>query len=385
MTYVFWHSYLMFHQAAYIRSLAALPGNTVHWCVSEDLPACYRDRGYPVPDTGKVQVHIAPSPERTAELARLSGSVQVFFGLRGFALPRTAFKASLGAAVHRFLMTENRYEPGLQLLPRRLVYTWDALRYRRHLRGVFCIGHSGRYGGARFFSECGYPIKRIVPFLHVVGSTPVAEAPPPGMGREILYVGQLIARKRMDLLLLAFSQLDLPMARLRIIGKGPEEDKLRQLAVQLDIADRVIFSPGLPNAETVAAMAAADVLVLPSRFDGWGAVVNEALMVGTPVICSDRCGASDLIQNGRNGYVFKAGSARALLERLRCLFSDFEWDRAALASTESARLGGPAVAVRFQLSTMQLLATAPASFPAPAPKVSAVRMGSVPHPGKQEP
>jgi hypothetical protein len=33
MTYVFWHSYLMFHQAAYIRALAALPGNTVHWCV----------------------------------------------------------------------------------------------------------------------------------------------------------------------------------------------------------------------------------------------------------------------------------------------------------------------------------------------------------------
>ena len=50
-------------------------------------------------------------------------------------------------------------------------------------------------------------------------------------------------------------------------------------------------------------MAAADVLVLPSRFDGWGAVVNEALMVGTPVICSDRCGASDVIENGRNGYV----------------------------------------------------------------------------------
>ncbi|MBT9463776.1 glycosyltransferase [Hydrogenophaga sp.] len=356
MNFVFWHSYLMFHQAAYIRALANIPGNTVHWCVEEALPRRYRERGYPVPDTGKVQVHIAPTPEQIAELATLPDSVQVFFGLRGFALPLTAFKASLGAPVHRFLMTENRYEPGAQLLPRWLVYTWDALRYRRHLSGVFCIGHSGRYGGARFFSACGYPMERIVPFVHVVDSTPVQHTPVHRDHKEILYVGQLIARKRIDLLLQAFSQLAVPSARLRIIGKGKEEQGLRQLAGQLGIAERVSFSQGMPNAETVAAMAAADVLVLPSRFDGWGAVVNEALMVGTPVICSNRCGASDVIENGRNGYVFEAGNAPALLERLRSFCEDFHWDRAELARAESTHLGGPAVAARFQQQLTRLLA-----------------------------
>lgn len=356
MNYVFWHSYLMFHQAAYIRELANIPGNTVHWCVTEDLPAYYRDRGYPLPDTGKVQVHVALTPEQTAELATLPGSVQVFFGLRGFALPLVAFKASLGAPVHRFLMTENRYEPGARLLPRWLAYTWDALRYRRHLSGVFCIGHSGRYGGARFFAACGYPRERIVPFVHVVGSTPVQHRPVQRDHKEILYVGQLIVRKRVDLLLQAFSQLALPSAHLRLIGQGGEEQNLRQLASELGIAERVSFSQGMPNAGTVAAMAAADVLVLPSRFDGWGAVVNEALMVGTPVICSNRCGASDVIENGRNGYVFEAGNARALLERLQSVCQDFRWNRAALASAESTRLGGAAVAARFQQNAMRLLA-----------------------------
>jgi glycosyltransferase involved in cell wall biosynthesis len=356
MNYVFWHSYLMFHQAAYIRELANIPGNTVHWCVTEDLPVLYRDRGYPLPDTGKVQVHAAPTPEQIAELATLPGSVQVFFGLRGFALPLVAFKASLGAPVHRFLMTENRYEPGARLLPRWLAYTWDALRYRRHLSGVFCIGHSGRYGGARFFSACGYPRERIVPFVHVVGSTPVQHVPGQRDHKEILYVGQLIVRKRVDLLLQAFSQLAMPSAHLRLIGQGQEEQNLRQLASELGIAERVSFSRGMPNAGTIAAMAAADVLVLPSRFDGWGAVVNEALMVGTPVICSNRCGASDVIENGRNGYVFEAGKVHALLERLQSICQDFHWDRAALASTESTRLGGAAVAARFQQNAMRLLA-----------------------------
>ncbi|MDP3164662.1 MAG: glycosyltransferase [Hydrogenophaga sp.] len=356
MNFVFWHSYLMFHQAAYIRELANIPGNTVHWCVDEELPRRFRERGYPVPDTGKVQVHVAPTPEQLAKLAVLPGSVQVFFGLRGFALPLAAFKASLGAPVHRFLMTENRYEPGAQLLPRWLVYTWDALRYRRHLSGVFCIGHSGRYGGARFFSACGYPVERIVPFIHVVDSTPVQHTPVHRDHKEILYVGQLIARKRVDLLLQAFSQLAVPSARLRIIGKGKEERGLQQLAGQLGIAERVSFSQGLPNAETVAAMATADVLVLPSRFDGWGAVVNEALMVGTPVICSNRCGASDVIENGRNGYVFEAGDAGALRERLHSVCEHFQWNRAALAATESTRLGGAAVAARFQQAALRLLA-----------------------------
>lgn len=360
MTYVFWHSYLMFHQAAYIRALAELPGHTVHWCVSEELPAYYRERGYPVPQTGRVQVHVAPSAEQTAELAALPGSVQVFFGLRGFALPLAALRASLGAPVHRFLMTENRYEPGAALLPRWLVYTADALRYRRHLSGVFCIGHSGRYGGARFFAACGYPRDRIVPFLHLVDRTPLPPEPPVARAfTQILYVGQLIARKRVDLLLQAFSQLDVPSARLRIIGQGPLQGELQALAQRLGIAARVDFQPGMPNAQTVAAMAQADVLVLPSRFDGWGAVVNEALMVGTPVICSNRCGASDLIQDGHNGYVFEAGRVDALLHSLSSFCHDFIADRPALASAESQRLGGPAVAARFQREAARLITPAP--------------------------
>lgn len=357
MTFVFWHSYLMFHQAAYIRELANMPGNTVHWCVTQDLPAYYRDRGYPLPDTGQVQVHMAPTPDQIDRWATLPDSVQVFFGLRGFALPLTAFKASLDAPVHRFLMTENRYEPGLRLLPRWLAYSWDALRYRRHLTGVFCIGHSGPYGGARFFSACGYPRERIVPFVHVVDRTQVQHVPVQRDHKEILYVGQLILRKRVDLLLQAFSELALPSARLRIIGKGEEEANLQRLASELGIAAQVSFSQGLPNARIVAAMAAADVLVLPSRFDGWGAVVNEALMVGTPVICSDRCGASDVIENGRNGYVFEAGNAGALLERLQSFCNGFHWNRAELAATESIQLGGAAVAARFQRNAKRLLAT----------------------------
>ena len=63
-----------------------------------------------------------------------------------------------------------------------------------------------------------------------------------------------------------------------------------------------------------ACIAAADLLALPSRWDGWGLVVNEALAVGVPVIASNACGASDLIRQDVNGYVFTSEDAASLRE-----------------------------------------------------------------------
>lgn len=60
----------------------------------------------------------------------------------------------------------------------------------------------------------------------------------------------------------------------------------------------------------------ADCLVLPSRYDGWGAVVSEALMAGTPVICSDRCGAVEVVYASKVGGVFPADNLDALIDML---------------------------------------------------------------------
>jgi glycosyltransferase involved in cell wall biosynthesis len=60
-----------------------------------------------------------------------------------------------------------------------------------------------------------------------------------------------------------------------------------------------------------------DLLVLPSRWDGWGAVTNEALLRGVPVVCSDYCGSADLLADGWRGTVVRAGSVDALLGALQ--------------------------------------------------------------------
>jgi glycosyltransferase involved in cell wall biosynthesis len=100
------------------------------------------------------------------------------------------------------------------------------------------------------------------------------------------------------------------------VGDGESRSIWERLAVDWQISDRVTFTGVLPNTEAKAVLGSLDLFVLPSRFDGWGVVVNEALMQGVPVLCSDRCGARDLLAESWRGGVFRAGSAASLAEVL---------------------------------------------------------------------
>ncbi len=155
---------------------------------------------------------------------------------------------------------------------------------------------------------------------------------------EVVFVGQLIQRKGIDLLLEAIQPLfkQYPNLFLIVIGRGEMVDSIQEQAATLGVADRVVFEGVIPSSSIPERLAAADLLVLPSRFDGWGMVVNEALSVGTPVIVSDRCGSADLVQNGVNGYVFHGED---IMDLRRCLtkflIKEPEWSsfRASAAGT----------------------------------------------------
>lgn len=136
---------------------------------------------------------------------------------------------------------------------------------------------------------------------------------------EVVFVGQITHRKGVDLLLQAILPLlkQYPSLFLSIIGVGDlSEDFKRQLHDQ-NIEDRILLEGAVPTAQIPIRLAQADLLVLPSRWDGWGIVVNEAFSVGLPVVVSDRCGAADLVQNGVNGYVFRSGDVAELQACIR--------------------------------------------------------------------
>jgi glycosyltransferase involved in cell wall biosynthesis len=114
-----------------------------------------------------------------------------------------------------------------------------------------------------------------------------------------------------------FASLALPHCRLDIVGEGRCLADWKHEAAQSTASAQIHFKPPVPHDSVAQLFAQADLLLLASKYDGWGAVVNEALMCGVPVVCSDHCGAADLLRGPWRGSVFKAGSVKGLRTALR--------------------------------------------------------------------
>ena len=145
-----------------------------------------------------------------------------------------------------------------------------------------------------------------------------------GASVDVLFSGQLILRKGVDILLTAFLQLATHNAgiRLLLLGDGPERMRL-EAAVPDSLKERVVFLGHREPLDLPEVFASADVFCLPSRHDGWGVVVNEALGAGLPVIVSDAVGAGrDLVKEGMNGVIVPAGDVAALAGALEQIAAD---------------------------------------------------------------
>ena len=139
-----------------------------------------------------------------------------------------------------------------------------------------------------------------------------------GSERVFLFCGSLIERKGVDLMARAFVQLatEVPDVRLRIAGDGALRQSLAQ--VLRPVSDRVEFTGFKDWSELPELYASADVLCVPSRYDGWGLVVPEGLASGLPVIATKRMGAAlEFVQTGVNGWLIPAGDEMAILYAMR--------------------------------------------------------------------
>jgi glycosyltransferase involved in cell wall biosynthesis len=141
----------------------------------------------------------------------------------------------------------------------------------------------------------------------------VAEPRPPRDPGSVtfLFCGQMIARKGVDQLLAAFATLP-ENARLLLVGREADLPQLLGL-LPASVRGRVRYAGFQAPGALPPFFAQADVFVLPSRHDGWGVVVNQALGAGLPILASDQVGAAhDLVREGENGFTFPAGDANAL-------------------------------------------------------------------------
>ncbi|MCS3663490.1 glycosyltransferase involved in cell wall biosynthesis [Salinibacter ruber] len=317
---VYWTKTPSIHKAPLLRSLAERHEGKV-WVVTEfDLPNDRKEEGWAIPDFSPAELVVAPSRKKRKRILDNCSSpddVHVFCGFHNYPDTYWAFRQAIGRQAWVGMFAEGgATHDGLKAWLRRKRYWIHALRWRRGMDFLLTPGEIG----VEWYAGCGFPREKILPFGYFVEAEMRDDwesMSDGGIETHLLYVGKLISRKGVDILLRALSQLETESWHLQVVGSGDQQLALRSLTERLDLGKNVEWRGNLPNDQVRQSMKDAECLVLPSRYDGWGAVVNESLHAGTPVIVTSACGAADLIQTETLGNVVPSESIDELSKALR--------------------------------------------------------------------
>ncbi|MFW6084149.1 MAG: glycosyltransferase family 4 protein [Gemmatimonadota bacterium] len=268
----------------------------------------------------------------------------VGFDIDGFALPRSIERPYV-VALKGVAAEERQFEAGWQRI------RFDLIRRaeRRNARKADRVYVTSEYAAEAARRAYGLDEDR----LHVVPEAldeavreRAAAAGAPHLERRgpfVLSVARQYRRKDTPTLLRAFRRVlrDVPEARLRIVGDGPELPSSRRLAARLDLDGRVVFTGSLSTAEALdEEYRRARVFCLPSRQEGFGIVFLEAMAYGLPIAAVEAAAVPEVAPHGETSLLSAPGDAEALAVGLVRLLTDD-----ALARRLGS--GGPPRASRF--------------------------------------
>ena len=209
-------------------------------------------------------------------------------------------------------ISETDYPAGL-LLPEKLALA----------RFVACVSWFGRAQAMRITDRAHWHKLMLVrcgiePDQLPVRATALRAEP------TIICVGRLSPEKGQDGLIEAVANLRVEgiACRLVLVGDGPERTDLETCVHRHGINDHVTFAGRLPEAETLRAIAAADLLVLPSFMEGLPVVLMEAMALGVPVVSSQVAGIPELVIDGQTGLLFPPSDWPALTAAIRRILTE---------------------------------------------------------------
>lgn len=120
---------------------------------------------------------------------------------------------------------------------------------------------------------------------------------------QIIYVGKLIERKNLDILLKALTNINKDYWKLTVIGEGPNEKKYKMLSKQLGLTNNIKFINNIPKEEVLKYMDNSDIFCMPSINETFGLVYLEAMSKGCITIGTKNEGIDGIIINNQNGYL----------------------------------------------------------------------------------
>lgn len=121
----------------------------------------------------------------------------------------------------------------------------------------------------------------------------------------ILGAGRLSYEKGFDILIKAFEEVsqNFPDLRLVIVGDGDERPRLERMVASSNLTDKVLFHGEVKRAKVLELLSECKMVVVPSRIEGFGAIILEAMAMGTPIVATSVGGIPELIDDGETGFL----------------------------------------------------------------------------------
>ncbi len=125
-------------------------------------------------------------------------------------------------------------------------------------------------------------------------------------GNLVLYVGRLVKEKNLDVLIKAVPKVlkELSNCRFVVAGKGPASEYYKNIVIENNLEENIIFQGYVEDEDLVRYYAASDVFVFPSKFETQGLTALEAMACGKPVVGADFLTLKEIVRDGYNGYLF---------------------------------------------------------------------------------
>ena len=319
MKIIFWENIISQHKVPYWNFLSNSDKVTKFILVVEELlTENLKNQGWVnefVPSC-KAELIVNPSDSIIINILEnnVSESYHFFSGIRANPMVYNAFKLSLKYPINRILLTERVNLYGFRSITRRFASLLIERKYINKYNIVLGSGSKTK----EWYEECGVNSNNFYSFLYCVSRNNKHNIKIENRDYcHFIFIGRLTKLKGLDVLFKSLSKIKNLNWKLDLYGENLDNIDYSIQLQKLGIESKITFKGTKSNFEINQILNTYHTLILPSRRDGWGAVINEAIASGVRVICSDRCGASILLVKESIGNVFRSSNTNELATLLK--------------------------------------------------------------------
>jgi glycosyltransferase involved in cell wall biosynthesis len=316
MEIVFWQLMPSHHQSGVMRLLAKTWNRRVYAVFDMKMLSELRKLGWQPPDLGTIHQHFLEDKKAPRKFVSdfIDGhrdAIHILSGFRGCHSVDSAWVKLRQYPASRLATIAER--PNMMTWNSHLKKSWYKhfiKKYNHKFKAILPMGILG----VKWFRDIGCSEDILFPYMYQYDNSTIQNLQATKIRSDnvkFIYAGQFIRRKGCDLLLRATRVLPSNGWSLDLVGEGHElGGYIKSFIDTHKLPIRYIGK--WSSSEVVSRLKRYDICIVPSRHDGWGMVVNEAIEAGLGVIVSDRTGACDLVNASGAGIVVPANNVSAL-------------------------------------------------------------------------